>query len=144
MLSAVLSRDTLLVPHEGFVLDALQRWSTAECRRRMLPLTLTGRRQVLGGMLTLPRLLTLSSRQISKMEGLYESYEIAFIKARVKQERQSIPVPPLFADRLEYMAQIRLAKGKINTNAGIIFPKKFFKKKDMILDLVSVLALVID
>ena len=98
--------------------------------------------QVLGTMLTLPRLLTLQQRHLGKMVELYLEHEIAYIRAHVKQEAVIPSVPRLFEGSLLYMAQPRLTKAR-NTSNVPVFPRRFCKK-DIVLNMVSIIALVID
>ena len=143
VLTLVLCRDSLVVPSEVLVMDALYRWSTAECRRQHKPLTLTGRREVLARMLTLPRLLTMSSRETSKkMEELYSCHEIAFVKAYPKHEQQKIAVPLLFVGYLEHLASPRCSKSSKKNLSTTLYRR--FSGRDFVMDLLSVVALLFD
>ena len=97
---------------------------------------------MLGAMLTLPRLLTLPARHLSKLDELYEGHEIAFIKARIKQEAYMPTVPALFQEHLELMARMRPTKAKGNSHSANLSRKMF--KKDLMLNIFSIIALVID
>lgn len=148
LLSAVLSRNTLGVTSEGPVLDALYRWSSAECRRQHRPLTLAGRRGVLGQMLTLPRLLTISASQLTVLDKLYDPKEVTYVTAKVKGDFSVPDVPPIFVGSLDQMAKRRVPPSEQNTknkkNKQKNSNKKRFSTKQFMWDVFSVFAHMID
>ena len=107
LLSAVLSRDTLAVSSEVVVLDALFRWSSAECRRQQQQLNVRNRRLVLQQMLLLPRLLALQPHQLSALNELYDSREREYISSVVRNEIPNVTVPPMFAGFIPQLSRPR-------------------------------------
>ncbi|KAF2349249.1 BTB/Kelch-associated [Trinorchestia longiramus] len=142
ILHTVLARDTLSVPNESYILDAMYRWSNAQCRRCHKPLTLSGRRQVLGSMLTVPRLLTLPPVHLDKMDKLYTREEIEFVSQKVKKETSKLIVPPLFEDVVQHLAQPRCGKVPKGAHGGALAKRR--SKKDFVMNVFSIIALAID
>ena len=140
VLSLVLSRDSLILPSETLIIDALYRWSNAECRRQHKPLTLTSRRSVLGSMLTLPRLFTMTGKEVDKMRELYDSDEITYVRARLKKEHEKLPVPATFASSLNYLSTIRSPRLNKKSNSMTLCRGK----REILMDMFALIALVID
>ncbi|XP_018020163.1 BTB/POZ domain-containing protein 9-like [Hyalella azteca] len=143
LLLKVLRSDSLVVPDESLILDAMFRWSSAQCRREHQPMTLTGRRQVLADILTTPRLLTLSAQQVHLMEKFYTSEEIEFVKQKIKKKSSCPNVPSLFHDVVNEMARPR---NQVNNGSHGAPDGRRQKntKKDFIMNFVSIIALAID
>jgi len=141
VLTLVLSRDTLTISSETLVIDALYRWSSDQCRKRHKPLTLAHRRAVLGKLLTLPRLLTLSLKDLNKMDPLYDTSEISYVKAYLKG-RQCPPVPPLFTDSVDHLAVRRCVKVPKPSCRLKLYRR--ISRRNLFMDLFSLFALVID
>ena len=151
LLSSVLSRDTLGVSSEVTVLDALYRWSSAECRRQHQPLTFDSRRRILGQMLTLPRLLTMSASQIPALEKLFQQHEIQYVSAVVTKNPQVPEVPALFSSCLPQLVRLRKASTQIastdnnrNKQKNKNTNKKRFSAKQLMWDAFSAFVHVID
>lgn len=160
VLQMVLKRDTLTLSSELKVLDALHKWSTAMCKRHPyhLPLTVENKRKVLGSLLYQMRFLTLSPAEVellaSKQSGascLLTEEEVSFIRAYAK--KQPLPeTPKAMREQISSMSCLRQMKEGVNVPAKAMTPvknkpnkRKFnFKKKEIILDLVSILGLIFD
>ena len=109
LLNTILSRDTLGVSSEKVVVEALIRWSTSECRRQQQPLNRDSRRQVLGSMLTLPRVLVRQGIPLETLQQLYIETEIQYIIDYLSGEAHCGQVPPTFQGHLETMALPRVS-----------------------------------
>ncbi|KAF2355597.1 BTB/POZ domain [Trinorchestia longiramus] len=149
LLSAVLSRNSLGVSSEKTVLDALLKWSSAECRRQHLPLDMEGRRQVLGQMLTLPRLLTLKIEQLGSLNKLYDKAEVEYISAVVRRSNNIPAVPPTFVGYVEQMSRRRqsptdLKQNKDKKDKQKGSSKKLSSAKQLMWDIFSIFAHMID
>ncbi|XP_018020155.1 uncharacterized protein LOC108676571 isoform X2 [Hyalella azteca] len=131
LLSAILSRPTLGVGSEKIVLDALYKWASAECRRQRQPQNKEGWRQVLGQMLSLPRLLTLDVKELSSLDKLYDKQEIEYVSAVVKKNPCVPAVPPLFVSFVEKMSTRRQKAGKITPNKNNKGKSKKSAKKNL-------------
>ena len=75
LLKAILSRDTLCVPSELCVWQALNRWSHRQCRRRQISPTTNNKRKVLEGAEMLVRYLTLTCHQFTNITSLLTKEE---------------------------------------------------------------------
>ena len=75
LLKAILSRDTLCVPSELCVWQALNRWSHRQCRRRQISPTTNNKRKVLEGAEMLVRYLTLTCHQFTNISSLLTKEE---------------------------------------------------------------------
>merc|ERR1712179_124707 len=75
LLKAILSRDSLCVPSELCVWQALHRWSHRQCRRRHISPTTNNKRKVLEGAEMLVRYLTLTSHQFTSITSLLTKEE---------------------------------------------------------------------
>ena len=65
-MNMVVCRETLNISKESEVFNALQRWSTRECKRQRLELTPENRRSVLEGSQYLVRYLVMSQDEFTK------------------------------------------------------------------------------
>ncbi|XP_063848935.1 BTB/POZ domain-containing protein 6-like isoform X3 [Scylla paramamosain] len=151
-LEVILKRQTLGVKSEVEVVRAVVRWTTAQCKRGNLPLTPANRRQVLGNLLYSIRLLKLSSDQVSEASKFLDKDEFEYIQAEVsgKTKKGMLP-PPTLAPYLKLMSTTR---GPIPTPAAAPEPpsanrkkcsnKKKYTKKELMLDIVSFLAIIFD
>ena len=83
-INMIVCRETLNVSKESDVFNALQRWSTRECKRQRLELTPENRRSVLEGSQYLVRYLVMSQDEFTK--GPYRSGILT------KEEEESILV----------------------------------------------------
>ena len=75
LLKAILSRDSLCVPSELCVWQALHRWSHRQCRRRHLSPTINNKRKMLEGAEMLVRYLTLTCSQFTTITSLLTKEE---------------------------------------------------------------------
>ncbi|XP_047487894.1 BTB/POZ domain-containing protein 6-A-like isoform X1 [Penaeus chinensis] len=150
----ILKRSTLNVPNELKVFQALQRWSTAECKRRMLPLTPDNRRAVLGNLLYHVRFLCMNNEQLQQTTSLLTADEFNYLAARISGHNP-VKVPPTLSPYLVTMSTPRChkplgllqsgssstdGKSKKKNSSG----KKKYTKKELVLDVVSCLAVLFD
>ncbi|ROT79079.1 putative bpb/poz domain containing protein [Penaeus vannamei] len=150
----ILKRSTLNVPNELKVFQALQRWSTAECKRRMLPLTPDNRRAVLGNLLYHVRFLCMNNEQLQQTTSLLTADEFNYLAARISGHNP-VKVPPTLSPYLVTMSSPRChkpmgllqsgssstdGKSKKKNSSG----KKKYTKKELVLDVVSCLAVLFD
>merc|ERR1719348_2233354 len=75
LLKAILSRDSLCVPSELCVWQAVHRWSHRQCRRRHISPTPANKRKVLEGAEMLVRYLTLTCHQFINTTSLLTKEE---------------------------------------------------------------------
>ncbi|XP_042862495.1 uncharacterized protein LOC122247340 isoform X1 [Penaeus japonicus] len=153
-LQLILRRSTLNVPNELKVFQALQRWSTAECKRRMLPLTPENRRAVLGNLLYHVRFLSMNNEQLQQTSSLLTADEFNYLAARISGHNPA-KVPPTLSPYLVIISTPRChkpvgllqsgssstdGKSKKKNSSG----KKKYTKKELVLDVVSCLAVLFD
>ncbi|KAK8721173.1 hypothetical protein OTU49_012886 [Cherax quadricarinatus] len=150
-LELILRRPTLNVANELPLFEALQRWATAQCKRHKLPLTQANRRAVLGNLLYYIHFLQLNNEQLQQTSSLLSSDEFNYLSGRILGH-DTATVPPTLAAQLSEMANPRrpsptrspqqATNGKIKKkcNTG----KKKYTRKELILDIVSCLAVIFD
>lgn len=144
----IMSRSSLNVSSEMRIFDALQAWSTAACKRQQLPLRSESRRAVLGNLLYLVRYLCLTQDQLfqgPQSSGLLSQDEINYLRARLSGHNPT-SVPKKMDYYRELMAIPRQANSKTNaTQVGKSKKiKKKYGKKELMLDVVSCLAVIFD
>ena len=150
-LEVILKRQTLGVRAEVEVVKAVVRWTTAQCKRNNLPLTSLNRRQMLGNLLYSLRLLKLSPDQVSEASKFLDKEEFEYIQAEVcGRSKKGISPPTTLAPYLKLMAT---ARGPTQTPTAAPDPppanrkkcgKKKYTKKELLLDIVSFLAIIFD
>lgn len=150
-LQLILRRSTLNIPNELPVFHAVQRWSTAECKRRMLPLTSENRRGVLGNILYHIRFLKMTSEQLQQTTSLLVADEFNYLATRISGHTP-LTEPAKLTPHLAMMATPRhhnpaslskpdsSVKNKKKNNGG----KKKYTTKEFMLDAVSCLAVIFD
>lgn len=151
-LDVILKRQTLTVRDEVEVVEAVVRWSTAQCKRQNLPLTPQSRRQVLGHLLYSLRLLKLSPDQLSVASKFLEKDEFEYIRAEVSGGNgKGVSPPPTLAPYLKLMAMARgpaasptAAPKPPPANRKKCSNKKKYTKKELLLDIVSFFAIIFD
>ena len=75
LLKAIICRDSLRVPSELLVWQALHRWSHRQCRRKHIPPSHENKRKVLEGAQYGVRYLTMTHQQIKTASGLLTKEE---------------------------------------------------------------------
>lgn len=150
-LELILRRSTLNVPNELPIFQAVQRWSTAQCKRLKLPLTQDNRRVVLSNLLYHVRFLQLNNEQLQQTATLLTADEFNYLSACISG-RSLATVPSTLAHHLSVMAKPRShsplgvsqpvtnGKNKKKCNSG----KKKYTRKELMLDIVSCLAVIFD
>ncbi|KAK7083912.1 BTB POZ domain-containing protein [Halocaridina rubra] len=149
-LELILRRSTLNVSNELLLFRAVQRWSTAECKRRMLPLTTENRRDVLGNLLYYIRFLTMTNEQLQQTSSLLTADEFNYLATRISGHTP-ISVPAKLEPHLGTMAISRQHNptGLLNAESQTKTKKKSsgkkkYTKKELMLDVVSCLAVIFD
>lgn len=152
-LEVILKRQTLGIQSEVEVVEAVVRWSTAQCKRNNLPLTQQNRKQILGNLLYYLRLLQLSTEQLPITTKLLDKDEYEHIRALLAKNGRSALPPPTLAPYLKLMAT---ARGPEPSSATAPQPppttgkkkkcsnKKRYTKKELMLDIVSCLSIIFD
>lgn len=134
------------------MLGALQRWSTVRCRRHNLPLTQQNRRTVLGHLLGHVRFLLMRGDQLQQAAPLLTADEFNFLSSRISGKGTG-EVPHSLAPYLAVMATPRCpatslpsssSKTLNNKSKKKITGKKKYTKKELILDILSCLAVIFD
>ncbi|XP_071521273.1 BTB/POZ domain-containing protein 6-B-like isoform X2 [Panulirus ornatus] len=150
-LELILRRPTLNVPNELPIFQALQRWSTAQCKRLKFPLTQENRRAVLSNQLYHIRFLQMTNEQLQQTATLLTAEEFNYLSARISGHSLTT-VPHTLARHLSVMAKPRShsppgvtklvtnGKNKKKCNSG----KKKYTRKELMLDIVSCLAVIFD
>ncbi|XP_068236684.1 BTB/POZ domain-containing protein 6-A-like isoform X2 [Palaemon carinicauda] len=150
-LQIILKRSTLNIQNELIIFQAVQRWSTAECKRRMLPLTSDNRRAVLGDLLYHVRFLNMTNEQLQQTSSLLTADEFNFLATRISGHTPA-SVPATLNAHLALMATPRHhkpptlpatespSKSKKKGTTG----KRKYTKKELMLDVVSCLAVIFD
>lgn len=155
ILEMILKRQTLRVQSEVEVVEAVARWSTAQCKRKSLPLTQQNRRQMLGSLLYYIRLLKLTPEQLNVAAKLLDKDEFEHIHAVISARTgKSVPPPP--SSLAPYLKHMATARGPLPSSSATPEPppatgrkkknsnKKKYTKKELILDIVSCLAIIFD
>ncbi|XP_066940027.1 BTB/POZ domain-containing protein 6-like isoform X2 [Macrobrachium rosenbergii] len=150
-LQLILKRSTLNIKNEVSILQAVQRWSTAECKRRMLPLTSENRRAVLGDLLYHVRFLNMTNEQLQQTSSLLTADEFNYLATRISGHTPAT-VPATLNPHLPMMSTPRHhkpptlpttespSKSKKKSSTG----KRKYTKKELMLDVVSCLAVIFD
>ncbi|XP_050717994.1 BTB/POZ domain-containing protein 6-like isoform X2 [Eriocheir sinensis] len=155
VLEVILKRQTLRVQSEVEVVEAVVRWSTAQCKRECLPLTQQSRRKMLGDLLYYLRLLKLTPEQLNVAAKLLDKDEFEYIRVVVSARTgRSIPPPP--TSLAPYLKHMATARGALPSSVATPEPppaagrkkknsnKKRYTKKELILDIVSCLSIIFD
>ncbi|XP_068236692.1 BTB/POZ domain-containing protein 6-B-like isoform X2 [Palaemon carinicauda] len=148
-LQLILKRSTLNIPNELTIFQAVQRWSTAECKRRMLPLTSDNRRAVLGDLLYYVRFLNMTNEQLQQTSSLLTADEFNYLATRISGNTPT-SVPANLNPHLAMMAIPRHHKppppttDSPNKNKKGNTGKRKYTKKELMLDVVSCLAVIFD
>ncbi|XP_064117252.1 BTB/POZ domain-containing protein 6-A-like isoform X2 [Macrobrachium nipponense] len=150
-LQLILKRSTLNIPNELPIFHAVQRWSTAECKRRMLPLTSDNRRAVLGDLLYYVRFLNMTNEQLQQTSSLLTADEFNYLATRISGHTPAT-IPATLNPHLAMMATPRHHKPPTlpttdstnkNKKKGTTGKRKY-TKKELMLDVVSCLAVIFD
>lgn len=160
VLQMIFKRDTLNLTSELKIIKAMHKWSTAACKREQLPITLENKRKVLGPHLYLARFLVLTPSEVDTLRtkqqenlSLLTEEELIYITS-FAYKNPIKEVPETMKCYVESMSRVRgrneySSKGSIspsNTNKlkKKSNNKKRFNKKEIILDLVTILGLIFD
>ncbi|XP_042230951.1 BTB/POZ domain-containing protein 1-like isoform X2 [Homarus americanus] len=149
-LELILRRSTLNVPNELPIFEAVQRWSTAKCKRDKLPLTQENRRAVLCNLLYHTRFLQMNNEQLPQTACLLTANEFNYVSGRISGHNMTT-IPPTLAPHLSEMDKPRChtppgtpqnanIKNKKKRTTG----KKKYTRKELMLDIVSCLAVIFD
>ncbi|XP_045596933.1 BTB/POZ domain-containing protein 6 isoform X2 [Procambarus clarkii] len=148
-LELILRRTTLNVENELPLFEALQRWSTAQCKRHKLPLTQENRRHVLGNLLFHINFLQLNNEQLQQTSSLLTADEFNYLSGRIQGHSMNI-VPPTLEPHLSKMARprrhspARSMQQVTNDKSKKKCNKKKYTRKELMLDIVSCLAVIFD
>ena len=159
VLQLVLHRPHLTLDSELSIINALQRWSKATCKRQQLPLIMENRRLVLGNLLYLPRYLTLTVNELHTLMTIPENHrlltvpEINYISMYIKKDKLGDP-PNTMAPFIDTMMVKRIPPSSNNSSVSTALVlknkkskhngKKKFSKKELLWDIFSALAHLID
>lgn len=115
-LRLIAERETLSLPFEGVLFDALVRWCNRECKRRRLELSAKNKRDVLGEeTLYAVRYLLMSSEEFlagPMQSGLLEQIEINMILGYILHHQPVTEHPPLSSAILRMQTPRNRPQGK--------------------------------
>ncbi|KAK3856086.1 hypothetical protein Pcinc_037555 [Petrolisthes cinctipes] len=150
-LEVIVRRGSLNLTSEVEVVGALQRWSTARCRRHNLPLTQQSRRTILGHLLGHVRFLVMRGEQLQEATSFLTTDEYNYLSGRISG-RGAGEAPHSLAPYLAVMATPRCPATTLSSSSKTInnknkkksTGKKKYTKKELILDILSCLAVIFD